>query len=340
MRDDRPTSPDPINATHRVLCERPFRYLEEDLEIVFGPFSNPADRWVVQTLSCPVCLAEEGLDLTLVESTDPEVWVRCPQRHEWSDPRLNRAHFIEYSRFRYLPDPDPASAWLLEAGYGEEPPPPVDKFAEGREAAVFLTKYFVKKAKRKIKAQTTGRVKKSLRRGRRKAGRAVVGTARAAGTALRNRIVGEDAVLEDELLDDEFPEPGGDQGDIKVPSYAKYRKAMGIPAPGRGGPRCLVCSDSGRITAPGVDIPCSECRPGAGAGRTRKNSSRTTRVSGPGVYVEGDLDTSVTNTGATLPPLDLAAARPRSGYRIDGVRAGGRITGQVQSTTAPTSSKE
>ncbi|MER5641866.1 hypothetical protein ABT095_33635 [Kitasatospora sp. NPDC002227] len=338
MRDDRPTYPDPLNGRHRILSERAFRYLEEDLELELGLFANPMDRWVQQVLACPVCEVAEGLELTLIEFTEAEVWVRCPDQHEWSEPRLNRAHFVEYSRFRFMPDPDPESAWLTEAGYGEEPPPPVDKWAEGREAAVFLTKYFAKKAKRKIKAQTTGRAKKALRRTRRKAKKAVIGGARAAGRALRGNRERPDrsAGPEDELLDDD-QELGGEE-EFEIPSYAKYRKAMGIPAPTRGGPRCLVCSDSGRITAPGVDIPCSECRPGAG--RSRKNASRTTRVSGPGVYAEGDLDASVANTGGGLPPLDLAAARPRSGYRIDGVRAGGRITGRVQSTTAPTSSKE
>jgi len=327
-----PSHADPLNALHRVLCERPFRYLEEDEEIVLGLFSNPMERWAVRTLSCPVCLAEEGLDLSLIESTDPEVMVRCPGRHEWAEPRLDRQHFIGFSRFRYLSDPDAEWAWLLEAGYGEEPPPPVDYWAEGREAAVYLTKYFAKRAKRKIKAQTTGRVKKAVRQGRRKAGRAVVGGVRAAGKAVRGKFTGGDDVLEDELLDDELPEPGDDQEHVEVPSYAAYRKGLGIPASKRG-PRCLVCSDTGRITAPGVDIPCSECGP-ARPRKPRADKADTTRVSGPGVYVAGDLNGSVTNTAATG-PLGLGGIRPRTGYRPGdhtGVRAGGRITGNVQTT--------
>ncbi|WP_404871027.1 hypothetical protein ACI1MP_38065 (plasmid) [Kitasatospora griseola] len=259
-----PTHPDPINARHRVRCERPFRYLEEDEEIVLGPFSNPMERWAVRTLSCPVCLAEEGLDLTLIESADPEVMARCPDRHEWSEPRLDRQHFIGYSRFRYLADPDTEWAWLTEAGYGEEPAPPVDYWAEGREATVYLTKYFAKRAKRKIKAQTTGRLKKAVRTGRKRAGQAVSDRA----AALRARIVGEDDVLEDEPLGEDLPEADDGQEHVDVPPYAAYRDALDIPAPKRG-PRCLVCEDSGRITAPGVDIPCTECT------TTRPKKTRT-----------------------------------------------------------------
>ncbi|WBP92191.1 hypothetical protein [Kitasatospora cathayae] len=335
MNREWPSGPDPLNALHRVITERRFRYLEQDPEYVPWAWSGPLDGWVVQVLSCPVCLAEEGLDLSLIESTDPEVVVRCPEFHEWSEPRLIREHFIGYSRFRFLPEPDPDWAWLLEAGYGEEPPPPVDYWAEGREAAVVLSKYFANRAKRKIKAKTTGRLKKAVRQGRRKAGRAVTDTARAAGQKVRERIVGDDDVLEDELPDDELTEPGDDQEHIDVPSYAKYRKALGIPASKRG-PRCLVCSDTGRITAPGVDIPCTECAPS----RPRKSRSDQAgagggaRVGGPGLYTTGDITGSVTNTGGR--PLDLGAIRPRTGYRPgahSGVRAGGRITGNVQTQT-------
>ncbi|MFJ9846301.1 hypothetical protein ACIRYZ_38855 [Kitasatospora sp. NPDC101155] len=301
MNREWPHAPDPLNALHRVITERRFRYLEQDPECVPWAWSGPLDGWVVQVLSCPVCLAEEGLDLSLIESSDPEVVVRCPDLHEWSEPRLIRDHFIGYSRFRFLPLPDPDWAWLLEAGYGEEPPPPVDYWAEGREAAVVLSKYFAKRAKRKIKAKTTGRLKKAVRQGRQKAGQAVTGAARAAGQKVRDRIVGDD-VLEDELLDDRLDEPSDDQEHIEVPSYAKYRKALGIPAAKRG-PRCLVCSDTGRITAPGVDIPCTEC----GTPRPRKPRAG-----------HGD---------AGARPPGLGAVRPRTGYR-----PGARITADTDTT--------
>ncbi|MEV7602918.1 hypothetical protein AB0O91_36690 [Kitasatospora sp. NPDC089797] len=287
-----PNSPDPLNALHRVIAERRFRYLEQDLEHIPWAWSGPLDGWLARVLSCPVCLAEEGLDLSLVESSDPEVVVRCPDRHEWSEPRLVREHFIGYSRFRFLPLPDPDWAWLLEAGYGEEPPPEVDYWAEGREAAVVLGKHFAKRAKRRIKAKTTGRLGDAVQQGRQKAGRAVTGAARAAGQKVRERIVGDDVLEDEPPLDDEFGEPGDDQEHVEVPSYAKYRKALGIPA-ARRGPRCLVCSDTGRITAPGVDIPCTEC------GTHRPSKPRA-------------------DQGAGARPPGLGAVRPRTGYRPGG----------------------
>ncbi|MEV7217887.1 hypothetical protein AB0O31_32935 [Kitasatospora cineracea] len=254
-----PAQPDPLHARHLIRCERPFRYLVEDEEADLGPFADPARRWAQRTLACPVCLAEDGLHLSLIESEDTDVVVRCPGRHEWPDPRLDRRHFVAHSRNLFL-EPDSDWVWLEEAGYGQEPPPPVDYWAEGREAAVVITKYFAKRA--------TGRLGRTLRRGRRKAGRAVTGAARAAGQAVRGRLAGQDPPCEEQAQT--APAPAGRR---RPKGPAAYRRAPGVPAPSRG-PRCLVCSDTGRITAPGVDIPCPEC-PSRRTARTRTRDDRT-----------------------------------------------------------------
>ncbi|MCX4826074.1 hypothetical protein OG883_41120 [Streptomyces sp. NBC_01142] len=102
--------------------------------------------------------------------------------------------------------------------------------------------------------------------------------------------------------------------ELKIPSVAKYRKAYGMPAPEKGR-ACLVCEDSGRITAPGISIGCTECagpaaaamaaaerkaerartgktpprraRPGTD-GKTTGESGGRTPGAGQGVTVDGD----------------------------------------------------
>ncbi|MBT2393371.1 hypothetical protein J7E87_29115 [Streptomyces sp. ISL-1] len=68
--------------------------------------------------------------------------------------------------------------------------------------------------------------------------------------------------------------------ELKIPSVAKYRKAYGIQAPKKG-PRCLVCQDSGRITAPGISISCTECAGPAAAAMAAAESKAERARSGP-----------------------------------------------------------
>ncbi|MFE9007464.1 hypothetical protein ACFYOY_35995 [Streptomyces sp. NPDC007875] len=75
------------------------------------------------------------------------------------------------------------------------------------------------------------------------------------------------------------------QSGMKIPSVVKYREAYGMPAPQKG----LVCEDTGRITAPGVSIACTEC-PGPAAVAMAAAERKAVRVR------------SASNSGSRLGP--------------------------------------
>ncbi|WP_307717442.1 hypothetical protein [Streptomyces sp. V4I23] len=114
----------------------------------------------------------------------------------------------------------------------------------------------------------------------------------------------------------------------------QFEPLLEASAPAKG-PACLVCEDSGRITAPGISIGCTECagpaaerkaerarkgntpprraRPGAG-GKTTGNSGGRTPVTGQGVTVDGDNNrpirvNSPAGSGGPLTADQAAAVR-------------------------------
>jgi hypothetical protein len=229
--------PNPAAGYHRVATTRRFRYLVQD------PAHTLRVTWITQDLACPACAVDTGLLLVLDEAAgDSMVQVTCPAGHQWADPRVDRHHFAAYSRLNGFVTPDPDWFWVTEAGFGEEPPPPIDYAHDIAGAA----KYVAKRAKSAAKSK----VKSTVRRETRKARRAVANTAKAPVDALRSawkRQAGPATEAEPEPEEEPYPD---------IPSVAKYRKAYGME-PVRRGPRCLVCEDTGRI--PGTPITCTEC---------------------------------------------------------------------------------
>jgi hypothetical protein len=224
--------PNPAEGYHKVRTTRRFRYLVQD------PAHTLRVTWITQDLACPACAIDAGLLLVLDEvAGDGMVHVTCPAGHQWADPRVDRHHFAAYSRLTGFVTPDPDWVWVLEAGFGEEPPPPID-IAHDLAAG---WGYAAKKARQAAKAKVKGTVRREARRAR----KAAADAAKAPLRAARSRKAGPD---NDQAAKAEPSPP--------TPSVAKYRKALGIPAPERG-PRCLVCEDTGRI--PGTPITCTEC---------------------------------------------------------------------------------
>jgi hypothetical protein len=229
--------PNPAEGYHKVRAARRFRYLVQD------PAHTLRVTWITQDLACPACAVDAGLLLVLDEvAGDGMVHVTCPAGHQWADPRVDRHHFAAYSRLTGFVTPDPDWVWVLEAGFGEEPPPPID-IAHDLAAG---WGYAAKRARSAAKAKVKG----TVRRETRKARRAVANTAKAPVDALRSawkRQAGPAPEAEPEPEEEPYPD---------IPSVAKYRKAYGME-PARRGPRCLVCEDTGRI--PGTPITCTEC---------------------------------------------------------------------------------
>ncbi|MFI0742391.1 hypothetical protein ACH4PU_30595 [Streptomyces sp. NPDC021100] len=245
MSTDPLRPPEPAAGYHRITSERRFRYLQQD------PEHTVRVTWQALPVTCPVCATDTGLTLTYEQGVDQMVHVLCPQGHAWPEPLVDTGHFTTYSRLEYWLDPHPDMLWIIDEGFGQEPPPPVDYAADLAAAA--------KDVRRRTKARIKGAIRRPVRRAKKKA-------LNLAFTPVAAALRGAWAQQAGGVADTEPKAPGRRRGKKaaekgpKVPSYAKYRKAYGIPAPAKG-PRCLVCRDTGRITAPGVSIPCTECRP-------------------------------------------------------------------------------
>ncbi|WP_281944698.1 hypothetical protein, partial [Streptomyces olivaceus] len=122
--------------------------------------------------------------------------------------------------------------------------PPIDYAKELRTAAVEVAKYGKRKAKAKVRREVR-KVKKQVgKRVRNEAMRPVAAVLR---TAWSMQAGGVEPVKGARRR----PAP-------KSPPVSAYRKAYGVQAPEKG-PKCLVCEDSGQISAPGISIPCTEC---------------------------------------------------------------------------------
>lgn len=283
----------------RLPCERPFHYLIQDPDKGWL-------TWLTPTVSCPSCAETTGLLIACHLGSDPAVQALCEAGHQWPEPAIALEHFRAYARLRYGLDCDADYLWIIDAGFGEEPPPPIDYAAEIAGAARDAAKYAARKGKAKIRREV-----KAIRRG---AGR----TARRPFAALWKSLrPGGDQPAE------QPPTPRTGRGraaaeeEYRTPSYAKYRKALGIAAPERG-PRCLVCSDTGRITAPGVDISCSEC---SGTPRKPKpgrapRSERTGTWTGGGMVNTGLILGQVSNQDGSRSSVQLVGDQAT----VDGVR--------------------
>jgi hypothetical protein len=253
-RKTRP-APDPAAGEHHLVFERRFRFLRPK------PFG---EEWDPKVLACPACEGDTGLELALNERAGLLVQAVCPCRHQWLEPAVDRTHFATYSRLRYYADPDPTLLWIVDAGFGEEPPPIDPK--EIVRVAKAIGRVYKGQAKRRVRAA----VRKPVRAARRKAANAATRPFTAAVRAVRGR-------RSKQAGEGTEPTSAVPPLDVKIPSVAKYRKAYGMPAPKRG-PKCLVCQDSGHITAPGISIPCTECDRTAG---TAAPSGRRRTVAKP-----------------------------------------------------------
>lgn len=220
----------PDMGVFQLHCERPFHALNPDPDKILL-------AWLAPTVSCPICAASTGLTLAWRQGHDPAVQARCPVGHEWPELLIDVAYFRTYTKLRYGLDCDPGDLWITDAGFGEEPPPP-DTLQDYADAAAHIAKTVRREIRTKVRRETRG-AKKSLRQ--------LIRISR-----------GGDQAKQPQPTARARPAAPAEPPKLKTPSYTAYRKALGIPAPQRG-PHCLVCSDTRRITAPGVNIPCTEC---------------------------------------------------------------------------------
>jgi hypothetical protein len=178
--------------------------------------------------------------------------------------------------------------WLIESGFGEEPPPPIDYAEVMRKAPVEIAKYAKRKAKAKVRSKVRKVKKKATKRIKNEAMRPVAAVIRGAWMWQAGGI--EPVTPSRRRREPKPPE---------TPSVAAYRKAYGMEAPKKG-PTCLVCQDSGRITAPGISIPCTEfAGPAAAAvaaAERRADRARQGKGGGrSGVHVSGRNNSVITS---------------------------------------------
>lgn len=231
----------PDGGDFYLFFERRFRYVVEDPEHTWRRV------WIQTVIACPVCEADAGLRLAYTVGTDAVVEAACRVGHTWVEPRIDVSQWMAYCRFRNG-EQDVNWLWLIEAGFGEEPPPPIDYVKEIRQGAIEVAKYGRRKAKAKVRREVR-KVKKQVgKRVRNEAMRPVAALLRTAWTMQAG---GVEPVKSSRRRRAE-PKPP------KTPPVSAYRKAYGVQAPEKG-PKCLVCEDTGQITAPGISVPCTEC---------------------------------------------------------------------------------
>ncbi|MFF4902581.1 hypothetical protein [Streptomyces sp. NPDC001068] len=230
----------PDGGDHYLSFERRFRVVVED------PAHAWRQAWIQTVIVCPVCEAETGLRLAFKTAVDLAVEAACPVGHIWVEPRVAVSHWMAYCRFQ-AGQRESDWLWLIQAGFGEEPPPPIDYVNDLRGAAVEVAKY----GKRKAKAN----LRRKFRKAKKQVGKRVRSEAmRPVAAALRTAWVMQAGGVEPVKASRRRPAPKPP----KTPPISAYRKAYGVQAPEKG-PKCLVCEDSGQITAPGISIPCTEC---------------------------------------------------------------------------------
>jgi hypothetical protein len=286
MNHDPIRANDPDAGRHLVIAARKFRYIERD------PAHELRVVWIARDVVCPVCLADTDLTLTFSEAVDPCVQVTCPTGHTWGEMAIDVGHFTSYTRLVSWCDPDPETRWITDAGFGEEPPPPIDYVGDLKAGYTYAAKFAARRAKTKTKSAIRRPIKKAKKRAAKTACIPVAAALRAAWTWQAGGAPQAPAPA---------PKKAAQQGP-KVPSYAKYRKAYGIQTPQRG-PKCLVCNDSRRI--PGTAIACTECSPAA-APSAQATAGKGTAPSG-GVVNLGGVVGDVVNNGDSAHARALTA---------------------------------
>src|SRR5690606_7074168 len=118
--DPMPISPwralSPDNGDHYLSFERRFRYVVEDPEHTWRRV------WIPTVIACPVCEADTGLRLAFKTAVDAVVEAACPVGHTWVEPCIDVSQWMAYCRYR-AGRQEIDWLWLIEAGFGEEPPP-------------------------------------------------------------------------------------------------------------------------------------------------------------------------------------------------------------------------
>ncbi|MCY0946304.1 hypothetical protein [Streptomyces antarcticus] len=257
---------DPDAGYYRITTERRFNYIQRDLDHTIRVV------WQALPVTCPMCAADTGLTLALERGAQLVVEVLCPAGHEWPEHLIDPHHFTAWADMRWG-RPDFEMFWLLEAGFGEEPPPPIDYTEEIPKAVRIITKVYVREAKKRVRRQVRRRVRKVKKKALNVAYAPVAALIRTAWAMQAG--IPQTAPTPTEKKGRQAPGP-------KIPSYAKYRAAYGIPAPAKG-PACLVCEDKGRIIAPGLDITCTECDgPAAALAAAERRAARARAGGAPG----------------------------------------------------------
>ncbi|MGW3154555.1 hypothetical protein [Streptomyces sp. NPDC001089] len=252
----------PDGGDHYLAFERRFRYVVEDPEHTWRRV------WIPTVIACPVCKADTGLRLAYKTGTDVVVEAACQVGHTWVEPRVEVSLWMAYCRFR-TGERDVHWLWLIEAGFGEEPPPPIDHVKEIRQGAVEVAKY----GRRRLKAK----VRREARKVKKQVGKKVRNEAMRPVAAVLRTVW---AVQAGGVEPVKAPRRRGAGAKApKTPPLSAYRKAYGIQAPEKG-PDCLVCQDSGRISAPGISIPCTECAGPAAALEAAERRAERARQGG------------------------------------------------------------
>ncbi|MCM2424272.1 hypothetical protein [Streptomyces sp. RKAG293] len=344
---------DPASGYHRITSERRFRYLEQD------PAHTYRIKWLPVPVACLICQTDTNLTFTLDEAADPLVHVACPAGHAFDEPRIDRQHFITYSRLLSYADPNPALLWITDAGFGQEDPPPID-YAHDITAA---TRYAARQAKRRAKAQVKGAIRRPLRTAKKKARNAAFAPIAAALRAVWAWQAGTSPESSPKTAPASAGAPAASsrtttcavcQGAGQIPGTTVTCTECARPAK----PRAARCPGGCRGGWHTLDsrlheqrVPCSVCNPGGtakpvapadrrGAKPTKPRRGNPTRVENYGVVADGNITGSVVNSPTT--PHDDAIRRqvaasvnrgtqPGSTAHT-GVTSAGRTTGRVQST--------
>ncbi|MFI8177967.1 hypothetical protein ACIF6H_32255 [Streptomyces microflavus] len=231
----------PDEGDFYVTFERRFRYVVEDPEQTWRRV------WIQTVIACPVCGMDTGLRLAYKVGTDVVLEAACPVGHIWVEPRVDVSQWVAYCRFRQGRQ-DIDWLWLIEAGFGEEPPPPMET-KDIIDAAKVGGKLLVREWRKQAKATVRKPVRQAKREIRKQAMRPVAAALRTAWAWQAGGV---------QPVEQPRRRKGRKAPAPKTPPVAAYRKAYGVQAPEKG-PKCRVCEDSGHITAPGISIPCTEC---------------------------------------------------------------------------------
>ncbi|MBT2439808.1 hypothetical protein J7E93_06665 [Streptomyces sp. ISL-36] len=242
---------DPAAGYYRIAAERRFMYLRQD------PAHTLRTVWQTLPVTCPICAADTGLTLFHERGAQDVVQVLCPAGHLWPEPLVDPDHFRTYAELHGYVDTQPEALWIIDAGFGEEPPPPIDYAAEITAATKYVAKYATRKAKTRIRRAVRKPIRKAKKKALDLAFTPVSAVLRGAWTLQAGGVPADSPKTAKSAAATGGKAPKGEP-ELKIPSVARYRKAYGMEAPKKG-PACLVCEDSGSITAPGISITCTEC---------------------------------------------------------------------------------